>query len=110
MLHGVFHRGGVERFAVLKRDVGAEVEEQGLWVGPLVAEGELRHDLQLFVDVEELVAKAGEDDAADVGAGEGGVEDVGVFPQGDAQGLRLGRGRGEQGGQAAQGSQQATMH
>jgi hypothetical protein len=54
-----------------------------------VAGGELRNDLQLLVDVEQLVAERREDDAADEGARQCRVEDVGVLGQTDAQRLRL---------------------
>jgi hypothetical protein len=94
VLHGVFHRGGVEGFTVLEGDVGAQVQDEGLRIGPFVAERELRNDVKVLVDVEQLVAQTGEDDAADIGAGQGGVEDVGIFAQGDPQGLGLGGGRG----------------
>ena len=95
---GVFDGGGVHLLAVVEEDAGAELDEELGRGGPFVGEGELGDGLQLFVDVEELVAEAGEYDAADVGAGEGGVEDVGVFAEGDAEGLGRSRGGcGEEG-------------
>ena len=48
-------------------------------------ERELRHDLQLLVDVEQLVAQRREDDAADEGARQRRVEHVGILGQADAQ-------------------------
>ena len=46
---------------------------------------ELRHDVELFVDVEQLVAKRREDDAADIGARQRRIENVGIFGEPDAQ-------------------------
>ena len=84
------HRRRVELLAVVEDDVVAQLDRQRLAVGaPLVAGGELRHDLQLLVDVEQLVAERREDDAADEGARQRRIEDVGVLGQADAQGLRL---------------------
>src|SRR5262249_50323389 len=52
---------------------------------------ELRHDVALLVDVEELVAQRREDDAGGVEARQGRVEHVAVVAQADAQvALRLG--------------------
>ena len=48
-------------------------------------ERELRHDVQLLVDVEQLVAERGEDDAADIGARQRRIEHVGILGQADAQ-------------------------
>ena len=78
--------GGVELLAVVEGDVGAQLDRQRLAVGrPLVAGRELRHDGELLVDVEQLVAKRREDDPADEGARQRRVEHVGVFGQADAQ-------------------------
>src|SRR5207253_8398088 len=50
----------------------------------------LRHDVELFVDVEQLVAERCEHDAADIGAGHGRIEDIGILGKPDPQrGLRL---------------------
>ena len=89
-LQGVLHRGGVEVGAIMELHAGAQMDQQRGRVRLLVAGGELGHDLQLLVDVEQLVAQPGEHDAADIGAGQGGVEDVGVLAQRDPQGLRGG--------------------
>ena len=51
---------------------------------------ELRHDIQILVDVEQLVAERRKDDASDIGPRERGVEHIRVFGQSDAQ-CRLGR-------------------
>jgi hypothetical protein len=110
VLHSVFHGRGVDGLAILEGDVGTEVDDQGLGIRPFVLERELRDDLQVFVDVEQLVAETGEDDAPDIGAGERGVEDVGVLAQGDAKGLGLRGGCGEQDGQTAERGQQAKTH
>ena len=50
-----------------------------------MAERQLRHDGQLFVDIEQLVADRGEDDARGIGALQHRVEHVGVIAQPDAQ-------------------------
>ena len=87
-------RRGVELLAVVEGHAGAQLERQRLVVGrPLVAGRELRHDLQLLVDVEQLVAQRREDDAADEGARQRRVEHVGILGEADAQGLRLRRER-----------------
>ena len=49
----VLDRGGVELLAVVEGDAGAELDRQRLAVGrPFVARRELRHDVELLVDVE----------------------------------------------------------
>ena len=53
---------------------------------------ELRHDVQLLVDVEQLVADRGEDDAPDIGARQRRIEHVGILGEPDAQ-MALGRWR-----------------
>ena len=58
----------------------------------LVAQRQLRHDVELLVDVEQLVADGGEHDATHVGARERGVEHVRVLGKPDAQ-RRLGQRR-----------------
>ena len=80
----------VERLAVMELHAGPQLDRDRLAVGRgLVAEGELRHDVQLLVDVEQLVAERGEDDAADIGARQRRVEHVGILGEADAQvGLR----------------------
>ena len=61
---------------------------------PLVAGGELGHDLEIGRDVEELVADRGEDEAAGVGAADRGVERVGIVVEADAQDALRGGGAG----------------
>ena len=97
-VEGVFHRLRVHFGAVLEQDAGAQLDDEFGGAGPFVAGGELGHRREVFVDVEQLVAHGGEDDTADVGAAERRVEDVGVFAEGDAQGLGVGR-AGEKGGE-----------
>ena len=65
----------------------------------------MRHEFQLVVDVDELVAQRREDDAADEGAGAVRVEHVGVFLQADAQRLRHGGHGEEAGGEGGQSEQ-----
>jgi hypothetical protein len=90
-LEVVLDRGGVQLLAVVEGDAAAQLEDQRLVVGrPLVRGRELRHDVQLLVQVEQLVAQPREHDAADESARHGRVEDVRVLGQADAQGLRLG--------------------
>ena len=80
---------GVELLAVVEGDARAQVQRQRLAVGrPFVARRELRHDVELLVDVEQLVAQRCEHDAADEGARERRVEHVGVFGEADTQRLR----------------------
>ena len=82
-------RRGVELLAVVEGHAAAQLDGQRLVVGrPFVAGRELRHDVQLLVDVEQLVAQRGEHDAADEGARQRRIEHVGVFGQADAQRLR----------------------
>src|SRR5713101_3535095 len=92
------HGLGVHRLAVLELDAGAQLDDDREAVGrPLVAGGELRNDLEIRGDVEELVAEAGEDQAARVGSADRRVERVGVVVQPDAQdALGPGRPRYEQ--------------
>ena len=66
----------------------------------VVARRELRHDVELLVDVEQLVAQRREHDAADERARERRIEDVGILGKADAQRLRGRRQRGDGGGKA----------
>src|SRR5262249_15721464 len=76
----------VERLAIVKFDARSQLYDDGLAVGGgLVGEGELRYDLEVFIDVEQLVAKTGEDDAADVGSGCRGIKVVGIFGESDPE-------------------------
>ena len=80
---------GVERLAVVEVDAGPELDGQRLAVGRgLVAEPELRDDVQLVVDVEQLVADRGEDDARGIGARQARIERVRIVADADAQ-MRL---------------------
>jgi len=80
------HRLGVERLAVVELDARAQPDhDRAAARGPLVPGGELRHDLEIGGDVEELVAERGEDQAADVGAADRRVEGVGIVVQADPQ-------------------------
>ena len=103
-------RGGVELLAVLEGHAGTQLEGHRLLVrAPLVAGGELRDDVELLVDVEQLVAQRREDDAADEGARQRGVERIGILGEADAQrlGLRGQRRASEQEGQ--QGPQESSL-
>src|SRR5262249_22428166 len=67
-------------------DVWPELYADCLAVGGgLVREGELRHNIKLLVDIEQLVAKRCKDDASDIGPGERGIEHVRIFGQPDPQ-------------------------
>ena len=85
-----FRSRGVERLAVMKFDAGPKLDRHFLSVGrSLVGQRELRHDVELLVDVEQLVAKGREYNASDIGSPHGRIEHVGIFGKADAQG-RLG--------------------
>ena len=80
------HGFGVERFAVLEFHVRPQLDGDGLPVfRRLMRERELRHDVEIAVDVEQLVAQRGEHDAADVRTRRGWIEIVGIFRETDAQ-------------------------
>src|SRR5262249_38141136 len=81
----VLDRLGVELLAVLELHAVAEVDDEVGGVLPRVAGRQHRHDVQLHVDVEQLVADAGEHDAADIGGAEGGIEQIRVLAQADMQ-------------------------
>ena len=85
----------VERLAVVEFHVGPELDRHLLAVGRrLMRQRELRHDVELLVDVEQLVAEGREHDAADIGAADAGIEDVRILGNADAKrGLGLGLGR-----------------
>ena len=85
-------RGRVERLAVVKLDPLPDLHDQAfVAVGPLPLGRELRHDVELGTDIDELVAQGCKDDAADIGARQGRVQQVGVLGEPDPQ-ARLGRG------------------
>src|SRR5262249_31485945 len=82
----------VDRLAVVELDARPELDGHRLAVGRgLVAERKLRYDVRLLVDVEQLVAQRGEDDACGVEARRGGIEPVGIIAEADAQ-MALGEG------------------
>ncbi|CUJ99094.1 Uncharacterised protein [Achromobacter xylosoxidans] len=98
--HGAFQvglgGGGVELAAVMEQRVFAQLEGQHLVVRvERPRGGQLRHEVQLGIDVHQLVAQRGEDDAADVGAGAVRVQHVRIFLQADADVLGA-RGAGGQ--------------
>ena len=77
---------GVERLAVLEFHAGPKLDRHLLAVGGgLVRQRELRHDVELFVDVEQLVAEGREHDAADIGARQRRIENVGILGEPDPQ-------------------------
>jgi hypothetical protein len=92
-------RVGIHGGAVLKFDAPAQWDQQGLRIGPGVAEGKLRHDVELLIEVEQLVAQSAEDDTAGVSGGQGWIEHIGVVAQGNAKigrGERVGGSGGDQ--------------
>src|SRR5215467_7219771 len=102
----------VERLAIVKFDARSQLYGDSLAVGGgLVGEGELRHDLEVFIDVEQLVAQAGEDDAADVGSGCCGIKVVGIFGESDPErGLSQCRGGGHHDAQGDSGKNLREPH
>ena len=90
---------GVEFFAVMKSHAGANLHCQRLAVGrPLIALGQLGHDGQLFIHIQQFVAQRREHHPADKAARQGRVQHIGVFGQAHAQGLGLGQADQQQGG------------
>ena len=85
---------------------GTQMDHQRLVIRPLVAGCELRHDVQLLVDVEQLVAQTSEHDAPDIGGGKRGIEHVEILPQRNPQRLRERRHCG--GGHNGRGQQKTT--
>jgi hypothetical protein len=75
----VFNRRCVERLAILELHARTQMNHQRLVVRPFVPGGELRHDVQLCVDIEQLVAQAGEHDATDIGGGNRRVHHVQIL-------------------------------
>ena len=94
-LQRVFHRLGIQQFAVVKLHPRTQLDHQGLRIGPLVAGGELGNDVQLGIDVEQLVTQSGEDDPSDIGPGQCRIQDVRILAQRHPQRLRFGGGRAE---------------
>ena len=92
-LEAELRRLGIKGLAIMELDVRAQLDRYGLAVGRgLVRQRQLRHEVELLVDVEELVADRGKHDPTDIGSRHGRVEQVGIFGQADTQGaLRGGR-------------------
>jgi hypothetical protein len=92
-LEAVLGGFGIKRLAVVELHAGAQLDDDRLAVfRRLVAERELRHDVRLLIDVEQLVAHRRKDDSRGVEARQGGIEAVRIVAQPDAQiGLREGR-------------------
>jgi hypothetical protein len=89
-LEVVLHRGGVQLLAIVEGHPAAQLDVERLVVcRPFVRGRKLRNDVQLFVQVEQLVAQAGENDAPDEGARARRIEDVRVLGEADAQGLTV---------------------
>ena len=79
-------RGSVERRAVLIGDALPEIHGQLLAVvGPCPGRCELRDDLQIGRDVDQLVAQRGENDAPHEAAGLIGIEKIGVLIEPDLE-------------------------
>jgi hypothetical protein len=90
-LEVVLDRFGVHLLAVVERDARSQLDHERLVVRrPFVRGRELRHDRELLVEVEQLVAQAREHDAPDERARHRRIEDVRVFRETDAKGLRIG--------------------
>ncbi|KAG1530818.1 hypothetical protein G6F50_017066 [Rhizopus delemar] len=88
--------------------VFAQLERQHLVVGAeRPRRGQLRHEMQLGIDVHQLVAQRREHDAADVGAGAVRVQDVRVFLQADPDVLGARRPRSQRQQAGAEGHGQA---
>ena len=97
----VLRRLGVELLAVMEFDLGAQLDGEHLVVPrPFIRCGELRHDLEVGGDVEQLVAERGVDDAPDISSRQGGIEDVGILGETDPQ-RRLRAGTAGPGGNGA---------
>ena len=87
----------VEAFAVVEQHVAAQLEPQGQPVRrPRPAARELRHELDLLVDVDQLVAERGEDDAPGEARAGRRIERIGIGLQPDAQARRLSLVAGDQ--------------
>ena len=110
-VEGELHGVGVEGLTILKFHVRAQLDRNGLSVRRgLVRERELRHDVKVAVDVEQLVAQRREDDAADIGARSGRIEVVRVLGKPDPQGGLRERRRCDDGGRKHGAQQNACLH
>ena len=86
--------GGVELLAVVEGDTRPQLDRQRLAVRrPLITGGELRDDVELVVDVEQLVAERREHDPPDEGPRQRRVEHIGIFGESETQRLRGAIGR-----------------
>src|SRR6185312_17359050 len=96
----------IERLAVLEFHVRPELDGNCLAVGGgVVGERKLRHDVEVLVDIEQLVAEGSEHDAPDIGPRERRIEDVGIFGKPDTErgfGERARRGNEQHGGDRRQ--------
>jgi hypothetical protein len=90
-LERILHRIGIHGLAVVEPHPRPQMDHQGTVVRPLIAGGELRHDVQLPVDIEQLVAQPREHDARDIAGGQRRIQDVQILSQRDAQRLRESR-------------------
>jgi hypothetical protein len=71
---------GVERLAVVEFHSGPQLDGNLFAVrGGLVGQRKLWDDVQLFIDVEQLVAESRKHDAPDIGAPKRRIENVGIF-------------------------------
>ncbi len=85
-IEAVFHRRRIHRLAVMELDALTQLDgERLVVVRPFVLGRQLRHDLEVGGNVEELVAQPGEDDAPDEGARQRRVENIGILVEPDAQ-------------------------
>ena len=76
----VFDGFGVHRLAVVELDVRPQADGQRSAVlGRFVRKCKLRHDVEIGVDIEQLVADRREHDAPDIGARQRRVEDIGIL-------------------------------
>src|SRR4029077_14812810 len=76
---------GVERLAIVKRDAWPQFNGDRLTVGGRrMRECELRYDIEVLLDVEQLVAERRKDDTTDICTGERRIEHIRVYSQADA--------------------------
>ena len=81
-----FRGFGVERLPVVKLDAGTQFDGHFLAVGGgFVRQRELRHDVELFVNVEQLVAQRGEYDTADISPPDRRIQNIRILGQPNAQ-------------------------
>jgi hypothetical protein len=81
----VLHRRRIECRAIMEGAAGPQAEDQVLLIRPFAARGEHEHDVQLFVEFEQLAAQRGHDGRADIGAGQHAIEDVRIVAHADPQ-------------------------